>query len=330
MPDDRIPNRHQWSFDDELDDILLNKQTLAKGYIQYMLAQTLEMFEYGGLPETIPQKEVEKLHQMNASCIWAEVDGKLYVFFGGLGGVLDEYYHPTIAVVSNPYLKFSKEMTIGKDCEVTFNDKLRYGLRNMFMKYALMLAETDISMRYLLVNARIPSFICADDDNTVESAKTVYENVWNGTGFGVVLNKRFMESQDGIKGVDFTAHNTTSLKDIMEIRQYVKSSWYLELGIQSNYNMKRESLNSTETTIDEDVLLPLIDDMLQERKDGLERVNKMFGTNITVKLSSSWEKIRKEIIDKLAMMEQEKKSSEQESPKEEPEEKEVTEDEKEN
>ena len=39
--------------------------------------------------------------------------------------------------------------------------------------------------------------------------------------------------------------------------------------------------------MDEDVLLPLIDDMLHERQIGLEKVNAMFGTNITVKLSSS-------------------------------------------
>ena len=77
----------------------------------------------------------------------------------------------------------------------------------------------------------------------------------------------------------------------------------MELGIQSNYNMKRESLNSSETTMDESVLLPLIDDMLNERKIGLEKVNKMFGTNITVKLSSSWEKIREEIKNELAKQE---------------------------
>ena len=323
MPDNRVSNRQQWSFDDEFDDILLNKQQLAKGYLAYMLAQTIEMFEYSGLPDTIPQREIEKLLQMNASCIWAKVNGNLYVFFGGLGGVLNEYYYPTVATVSNPYLKFSATMEIGKDCEVIYNDKLRYGLRNMFAKYSLLLAETDISMRFLLVNSRIPSFICADDDNTVESAKTTYENVWNGTGFGVVLNKKFMD-KDGLRGVDFATHNTTPIKDIMELRQYIKSSWYLELGIQSNYNMKRESLNSTETTIDEDVLLPLIDDMLKERQDGLERVNKMFGTNITVKLSSSWEKIRKEIIAEQEKVEIE---STEETPTEE---KEVTEDEKEN
>jgi len=305
MGTDTVSKRQQWSFDDECDDILLNKNTLAKGYIRYMLMQTLEMFEYDGLPETIPQKELELLLQMNSLAIWGkDSDGKLYVFYGGLGGELNEYYHPTIAVVSNPYLRLTVNWKIDEECVVMFNDKCRFGLRNMFTKYGLLLAETDITMRYLLVNARIPSFITADDDNTVESAKEVYEKVWNGTGFGTILNKKFMD-KDGIRGVEFGNKNTSPIKDIMELRQYIKSSWYLELGIQSNYNMKRESLNSSETTMDEDVLLPLIDDMLRERQIGLEKVNKMFGLNVTVRLSSSWKKIREEIQNELDKQEDE-------------------------
>lgn len=322
MGDSRISNRQKWSFDDECDDILLNKNALAKSYIAYMLSQTLEMFEYKGLPETIPQKEVELLHQMNAYCIWKEVDGKKYVFFGGLGGELDVYYHPTIATVSNPYLNYSATLKIGTDCEVTFNDKMRYGLRNMFTKYALLMAESDISMRYLLINSRLPNFMSADDDNTVESAKEVYQRIWDGTGFGIVMNKRLLD-KDGLASHEFGLRSSSSIKDIMELRQYIKSSWYLELGIQSNYNMKRESLNDAETTMDEDVLLPLIDDMLEERKIGLERVNKMWGTNITVELSSSWKKIREEIKKQL---EEQQKVNEEQPPEQEIPEKETTED----
>lgn len=327
MGSDRIPNRSNWLFDDTWNDILSDKDALRKSYIRYMLMNTLEIFEYTGLPETIPQKEVEILHQVNASCIWAKVDDKLYVFFGGLGGVLDEYYHPTIAVVSNPYLKFTKDLKIGEDCVVTFNDKLRYGLLPMFNKYASLMSECDISMRFATVNARIPHLVNANDDNTKESVETVFQDIWDGTKFGVILNKRLLD-KDGVFTSEFGKSGQSNIKDLIELRQYIKSSWYLELGIQSNYNMKRESLNSSETTMDEDVLLPLIDDMLQERKIGLEKVNAMFGTNIQVKLSSSWEKIREEIQNELEMQ-QAKTDSSDSSEEDSPVEKEVTEDENE-
>ena len=71
--------------------------------------------------------------------------------------------------------------------------------------------------------------------------------------------------------------------------QYQKASWYNDLGLSANYNMKREALNSSETVIDNDILLPLIDDMLKCRKAGAEKVNAMYDTDIRVELSSSWE-----------------------------------------
>lgn len=305
-----IPNRADWLFESDMVDILKDKSALMKSYVRYMLSQTVEMFEYDGLPDTIPQKEIEILHQMNRFAIWKKVDDKLYVFFGGLGGVLNEYYHPTRAIISNPYLNYTADLEIDKECVVTFNDKLRTGLLPMFNKYATLLAECDISLRFACINARIPSLISADDDNTKDSAQAVLNKIWNGEEFGIILNKRLLDVKTGMMTNEFGSKGNNNIKDLIELRQYIKSSWYMELGIQSNYNMKRESLNSSETTMDESVLLPLIDDMLKSREDGLKKVNEMFGTNITVKLSSSWEKIREEIKNELAKQKSEIEKSE--------------------
>lgn len=313
MGDNKVPSRSDWLFGGLLgSDILSDKPKLIESYVRYMLSQTLEIFEYSGLPESIPQKEIEVLHQINAFAIWKKVKGKLYVFHGGLGGELDEYYHPTIATISNPYLNYSGTEKIGKDCVVTWNDKLRYGLLPMFNRYACLLADVDISIRFVSINARIPYLINAQDDNTKDSAEIVLKDIWDGTKFGVVLNKKLLD-KNGIFTAEFGTKQNSNIKDLIELRQYLKSSWYMELGIQSNYNMKRESLNSNETTMDESVLLPLIDDMLETRKRGLEEVNKMFGTNITVKLSSSWEKIREEIKNELKKQEMESREQEKTS-----------------
>lgn len=299
MPDDRIPNRSDWLFGCGATNILDDKNLLRQSYIRYMLGNTIEMFAYKDLPDSIPQKELEILHQVNSFAIWKKVEDKLYVFHGGLGGVLNEYYHPTEAIVSNPYLNYNANLKIDEDCVVTFNDKMRYGLLPLFNRYASLLAEVDISLRFVTINTRIPYLVNANDDDTKESVDKVFKDIWDGK-FGIALNKRIMD-KDSVFTSEFGARNEHNIKDLIELRQFLKSSWYMELGIQSNYNMKRESLNSNETTMDESVLLPLIDDMLNERKIGLEKVNKMFGTNITVELSSSWKKIREEIKNELAM-----------------------------
>jgi hypothetical protein len=53
--------------------------------------------------------------------------------------------------------------------------------------------------------------------------------------------------------------------------------------------MKRESINSGESQLNNDALLPLVDNMLKCRQDGFDKVNKKYGTNIKVELNSSWQ-----------------------------------------
>ena len=81
---------------------------------------------------------------------------------------------------------------------------------------------------------------------------------------------------------------TTPIKDLIEARQYYQAQWMNELGLDSNFNMKREALNSSETNLNDAVLLPMTDDMLKCRKEAIEEINKMYGTNITVDFASSW------------------------------------------
>ena len=61
-----------------------------------------------------------------------------------------------------------------------------------------------------------------------------------------------------------------------------------DLGLNANYNMKRERLNTQEVSMNVDALMPFVDSMLTERVEGVKRVNEMFGTDITVTLGSSW------------------------------------------
>lgn len=89
--------------------------------------------------------------------------------------------------------------------------------------------------------------------------------------------------------------------------------------------MKREALNTAESTINNDILFPLVDEMLKMRKDGAEKVNKMFGTDISVELNSSWSDNKKEeekAIEEEDPEESESQDDKTENPEEEPEEKE--------
>ena len=312
MANDNVPNRSDWIVGQCIDDILKDKNRLVHSYVNYMLNRTQQMFEYTGLPESIPQKNLELILQVNGNAIITKVDGDLYAFFGGLGGEFNAYYLPTIATVANPYLKFSKNLVIDKECIVMLNDSLYQGLMPLFSKYASLLAETDISLRFASINARVPEIVFADNDAVAKSAKDYFDNIENGKELGVIGSKPFFE---GIKTADYSSKaSATNIKDLIELQQYLKSNWFIDLGLNANYNMKREAINSSESGMNEDALLPLVDDMLNCRKVGLEKINKMYGTNITVDLSSSWKEVRDSIVNHDVNPEE---NQQEEKPKEE-------------
>lgn len=260
-------------------------------HISYMFNRTQSMFRWENLPDTIPQRILELYLQMNGNTCFYEYKGNLYVFVGGLGGEPDVYYMPTIYTIANPALTLSKSLEIDKECVVIPNDSLYIGLLPMFERYAAALAETELSIDIASVNSRIISLIGAPDDRTKESALKYLEDVRDGKQ-GIIAETRFL---DGIKSQPYGNTGNKTITDLIELMQYQKASWFNDLGLNSNYNMKRESLNSAESQLNNDALLPLIDNMLEMRKIGAEKVNAMFGTDISVSLSSSWEDNQVEI-----------------------------------
>ena len=325
--------RNIWLFG-KTSPMLKNKDLLIDSYIRKFFIRTSQMFEYKNLPETLPQREIELIIQFCRVAVFTKKNDNLFVFYGGLGGQPNEYYQPTQAIVSNPYLKFSDVLKLSDyikedaDAVIIWNDSAHLGMYPIFSLYAELLAECDLSTKYALVNKRFMNVLTADDDNTKESIKSMFENVENGTGYGIIVTKTFME-ESSIDKVDMGFHQNMDLKEINETKQYILGSFYNDIGLNANYNMKRESINESEADLNEDALLPMIDDMLRCRKIGVEQINKLFGTNIEVELSSSWKKLRKEIETKQELLDAEIEEITEEPQEESQPEEKVNEDEKE-
>ena len=278
----QIPSRCNWIFD--RDNTINNKEDLLKINIIQMLNKTTSMFKYKNLPDTIKEKDLELQLQVNGYTVFKEVDGKLYSFYAGLGGEPNPYYLPTKAIIANPALRYNESLNIDENCVLVTNDNLYFGLMPILYKYCGLLVEGELSLKYALINARVPAIVTADNDMTKESAVEFFNKIIKGEEYGIVASNEFLD------GVQTKPFNTTGIIDIIEGIQYVKASMYNEIGLNAIINMKRESINEAESTMNDDVLFPSIDTMLNCRKLGIEKVNKMFNTNIEVDLNSSWKK----------------------------------------
>lgn len=284
----------------------IDKEECVKSYINYMLNRVQSMFKYEGLPDTIPQKMIELYIMTNGHSVIVKHGGNLYVCFGNWGGEPNEYYIPRDYIVANPYLNLFKTFTIGEDCVLAHNDSLFYGLMPMFRRYATMLVENDITMRLVDVNSRIAALIDAKDDSTYAAAVKYLQDIEKGE-LGVIASSSFF---DGITTQPYGEHNYQRLTDLIEYQQYTKASWFNELGLNANYNMKREAITSNESQLNDDMLLPLIDDMYNCRKLWVEQVNEMFDVEWSVEFASSWEDNMEEIEVAQELMEAEVDDSE--------------------
>ena len=277
--------------------LLVEKRLRVRDLVNYMLDRSQQIFVWQGLPETIPERNLELLLQTCGNICITDVteipEGRgetgLYAFFGGLGNLPNAYYEPTEFVVCNPYLEFNKSLKIGSECVWCRNDALGTGLIPMFLKYASMMNENEISLNLCAINYRIDNLISADDDRTFESAKKYLQDIISGK-LGVISSSEFFE---GLKAEN-TRGTGKNIKDLIEYEQYLKASWYNEIGLNSNYNMKRERIVSAEAELTDDALIPLVENMLYCRQHFIKDIKNLYGDKydlekLDVKLNAIWD-----------------------------------------
>lgn len=303
---------------------ILNKTISVRKYVMTMLNRTNQMFEYTGLPDTIPKEILELYLQINGQCCITEVNGNLFALPGGLGGPPDPYYRPTLYIAAVPGLRdgdhsFSRSMKIANhldpfapidhkgECILVKNDTLMEGMLYVFSRYAVQLTENDISIRSAQINARAHVNITAETDSEAVSARAYLAALEAGK-LEIVMGKAMMDS---LKVQNISMNSANVIIQLIELQQYLKASWYNEIGLNANFNMKREYQSEEELQANTDVLLPLVDNMLECRKIAIEAVNKKYGVSISVSKNSSWENKQHE-----RDIEQETKEAEKEAIKE--------------
>ena len=268
-----------------------DKGMLLTSYINYYLARMQSMFEYEGLPDSIPAKWLENLLMVNGSCVWIKNGDDLIVTRAGIGGKPDVYYIPTECIVSNPYVKegVNRTYTRDVDCVLMVNDTYAQGLLPLIKKYCMAMVENDITMNIADIFSRASLILTAADDNTKASAELFIKHIIDGDIDVIGESPFLVGNQDRSISINQLTNANGTLTNLIEYHQYLKAGLFNELGLNSNYNMKREAINSNESQLNDDMLHPLIDTMLREREEALEKVNAMFGTNISVHFNSAWE-----------------------------------------
>lgn len=285
-----------------------DKDKAVKHLIEQTLCKTQSMFIWSNLPPSIPQTDLERILQTNGTAFFTFVDGAFYALQGTRGGVSDAYGNPTMYTVANDFLQISENYQIDVDGVLIKNDLYGNGLINTIGKYAALLVDANLSLNTAAVLSRMTLLLSVSDEKTRQSAEIYVNKILDGE-FSIISENAFLK---GVQFQSLTNGNHLLINQLIELTQYYKSNMLSEIGLNSNFNMKRERLTESEILLNNDDLLPFVENMLTERQRAAKDINEMFSLNISVDLASVW-KTQKETNDKAAATENTETATEKEN-----------------
>lgn len=272
-----------------------NKEASLNNYVRRMFTRTNKMFKYKKIPKKILKKIkfIEYILQVRGHIGIVEHNGNLYALEGQFGDGFDEFMFPTHYIINCPALNLSKTYEIGVDCVVIFNDSMLQGLSDMFRRYATLLVENDISLKMVDINSRMINALSAGNEQTQKSAKEFLSSIEKGE-LGIILDPEFLSETTGLKSTQTNQKSTNDIISLIEFEQYIKGSWFMEIGVKAPFNMKREALGDSENGLQDQSLLPLVDDMTICRQNGWLEVYELFPNYFEegepeVLLNGAWE-----------------------------------------
>lgn len=309
-----VPSRNNWYFGGSVP-LKQTKNDILLSNFEKLLNILMELFEYKGLPDSIPYYELEKLLLLKGSASIIQVDGVWYANQSGLGAELDAYYHPTKDILVNPWIKtkdgkgFSDIRDVDSDkCILMFNNRLRTSVYDIILKYAVLLTECEITMRNSSKLARISNLIVASDDRMKANAQLVLQQIDEGDQVSIVGGSPLLSS---IQSLPFETRY--DIEVLTRVRQYAEKSFLKEFGISTNNESKSQYVSDENLTWEFEPSRALVTNMFKQRQDDIEKLNSITGMNVSIEYGEILRETEKHYEDVMSQYQQEEVSPNEES-----------------
>lgn len=235
-------------------------------------------------------------------------NGHLGVFWAPEFGVLPQvgsltgwnvFYRPKKYMIANPAIQGgqTQELEIGKDCELIYFQSDFGGIMDLVSLYADAMALTFESMLGNINNCKLAYVFCAANKADAESFKRLMDDILGGKP-AVVVDPKLFDEQGNLK-MQFFNQNVTATYIAPELSQQLKQlelDFCNKIGIpnsgasatksqyQSNQNLETESQQS----------MCLCQLWMEKLKACFEKVNKMFGLDLSIELRDFKEGLKEE------------------------------------
>lgn len=255
-------------------------------YVRYLLQKLISVFKFEGLPEDWP---------LNYFTYVLFGYGHIAVFntdrYGvvcnacTLGDRITLYKQPRIAIVTNPVFPREYRLDIGRNCEIIKMQPDYHGGMDIVSTYADLLTMAIESAGINMYNSKMAYVFFAKNKSMAETYKKAYDQVSSGSPMTVV--DKSVINEDGSAPWQFfmpeIGRNYITSNLLQDMRT-IENQFNTFVGIPNANTQKRERLITSEVEANAVEVQSLATLWLETIRDGLEKVNDMFGTNISVSL----------------------------------------------
>ena len=267
-------------------------------YFKTLTNKVGQMIEFKNLPENVDEEFLKEQLILCGKICFTQFNQHIYALNGNVGGEPNCYYESQDFIIANPVLG-SKTVKIRHEdgsskvdglegilVGLTSIDKqvesLHGGLYDLIYQTAGLLADNVVSLNCAQINSRLQSVLIADDEALANTGEKTMKDLYNGKPYKIltqdILNKIT------VNPIAASGSNTT-IMSLIEAQANIWGNFYNQLGLSYNDNRKRERINSAESELMEGSLNLSLQVIIENLKADIERVNELFGTDISVDIN---------------------------------------------
>jgi len=270
---------------------------LAWYFKKYLIQKILSVFKFEGIPETWAKDYF--LYSLFVFGFVSVIDTDKY-------GVIpqhcsltgrDVFYRPNQVQIANPLLRIPHTLRIGVDCELIKMQPDYSGCWDIVEYYADLMALTSESIVTNLVNSKFSYVFGAEDKTSAESLKLLYDQIAEGQP-AVFPDKKLFNEDGSPTWVMFTNNLTQNYigSKLLEDLAKIDSRFNTEIGVPNVNIAKASGVSDSEVKSNNVDTQSKCKIWLETIQDGLDKVNTMFGTNLSVSLRFQEEEVESDAI----------------------------------
>ena len=184
--------------------------------------------------------------------------------------------------MNNPYINCNAVFT-DKDAVRIRNTDNAVSLAGMLDMYSELLSESYITLNMSDVNARLSFLISAGDNANKASAELFLKQVYAGKQ-GIIGSQPLLESLS----VNPLAEQR-DFQSVIELNKFYYSDFFQKIGLTNLYNNIHDRISATETEFTATSIYTFVDNMKKNRDAAVEKINQLFGLDVSVEFTSSWD-----------------------------------------